>query len=109
MWRKLITAWTGLVTGLAAGCMTVPILDNPVLIRPDPAVSVENPVWLPSLGMDGDAYAHVFEKTLEILGDYFEVSYSNRYDGSIETFPTVAPGFEFENFELAPKGWAPAG
>ena len=22
---------------------------------------------------------------------------------------TVAPGFEFEKFELAPKGWAPAG
>ena len=94
MWRTLRTAWTGLLSAWAAGCMTVPLLDNPALIQPDPAVTVGNPVWVPSLGIDGSAYARVFEKTLDIMSDYFEISYSNRYDGSIETFPTIAPGFE---------------
>lgn len=94
MWRRLMTAWIGFLSALAAGCVSTSILENPMLIRPDPAVTVDNPVWVPSLGIDGDAYAKVFEKTLEILGDYFEISYSNRYDGSIETFPSIAPGFE---------------
>jgi hypothetical protein len=94
MCRKLIIAWTGLLGTLAAGCVSASLLDNPIWIRPDPAVTVDNPVWVPSLGIDGDAYAQVFEKTLEIVGDYFEISYSNRSDGSIETFPSIAPGFE---------------
>jgi hypothetical protein len=94
MCRKLITASIAFLAASLAGCATVSVLDNPMFIRPDPAVSVDNPVWVPSLGIDGDAYAKVFEKTLEILGDYFEISYSNRYDGSIETFPSIAPGFE---------------
>jgi hypothetical protein len=94
MWRKLITAWTGVLGALAVGCMSASILDIPALIRPDPATMLQNPVWVPSLGVDGDAYASVFEKTLDIVGDYFEISYSNRYDGSIETFPSIAPGFE---------------
>jgi hypothetical protein len=94
MWRKLMAAWTGVLSALAAGCMSASILDIPALVRPDPAITVQNPVWVPSLGIDGDAYASVFEKTLDILADYFEISYSNRYDGSIETFPSIAPGFE---------------
>jgi hypothetical protein len=94
MWRKLLTAWTGLLGTWAAGCVTTPVLDNPALIQADLAVNVGNPVWVPSLGIDGEAYARVFEKTLDILSDYFEISYSNRYDGSIETFATIAPGFE---------------
>jgi hypothetical protein len=40
------------------------------------------------------AYARVFEKVLDILSDYFEIAYANRYDGRIETFPAVAPGIE---------------
>ena len=94
MGRKLMMAWIGMFSAWAAGCMSAPILENPMLIQPNPAVTVENPVWVPSLGIDGDAYAKVFEKTLEIVADYFEISYSNRYDGSIETFPSIAPGLE---------------
>src|SRR5689334_18003284 len=93
-WRSLTIAWIGSLCILATGCMSASILDIPALIRPDAAVTVQNPVWVPSLGIDGDAYAMVFEKTLDILADYFEISYSNRYDGSIETFPSIAPGFE---------------
>jgi hypothetical protein len=40
------------------------------------------------------AYARVFEKCLDVLGDYFEIAYANRYDGRIETFPMTAPGIE---------------
>jgi hypothetical protein len=75
----------------AAGCMTGPILDNPALVRPDPTVAVENPVWMPS---GPGAYGKVFENVLDIVDDYFEISYANRYDGRIETFPRIAPGFE---------------
>jgi len=78
----------------AAGCMTGPILDNPMLVRPDPSITVENPVWVPSLGVDGDAYANVFEKTLDILSGYFEIRSAYRHDGHIDTFPRIAPGFE---------------
>jgi hypothetical protein len=36
----------------------------------------------------------VFEKVLDVLDDYFEIAYANRYDGRIETFPSIAPGIE---------------
>jgi hypothetical protein len=74
--------------------MTAPIQDNPVFLRPDPAVTVENPVWVPPLGVDRDAYANVFEKTLDILSGYFEIREANRWDGHLTTFPRIAPGFE---------------
>jgi hypothetical protein len=74
--------------------MTGPTLDNPTFIRPDPTITVENPVWVPSLGVDRDAYANVFEKTLDIIAGYFEIREANRYDGRITTYPRIAPGFE---------------
>jgi len=73
------------------GCMVGPLVDNPAIIRPDPQVVVDNPVWMPS---DPNNYGKVFENVLDIIDDYFEVSYANRYDGHIETFPRIAPGFE---------------
>ena len=94
MWRILSKAWMGVLALWGAGCMTGPILDNPMLVRPDPSITVENPVWVPSLGVDGDAYANVFEKTLDILSGYFEIRSAYRHDGHIDTFPRIAPGFE---------------
>jgi hypothetical protein len=91
MWRKLLTAWTGAVAALAAGCVSGQLQDSAALIRPDPAITVENPVWLPP---GPDAYGRVFEKVIDIVDDYFEIAYSNRYDGRIETFPRISPGFE---------------
>jgi hypothetical protein len=77
---------------LAAGCATTPPLDNPVLVRaPD---AVENPV-LVSPGMPtGAAYREVFEKTIDILDDYFELLPPDPYDGRILTKPRIAPGYE---------------
>jgi hypothetical protein len=54
-------------------------------------VCIENPVYVP---LGPDAYGTVFEKVIDVLGEYFEIAYSNRYDGRIETFPRIAPGYE---------------
>lgn len=93
MWRLLRMAWPGVFAALAAGCATGPLLDNPVLLPAAANICVENPVYIP-LGPTSTAYNNVFEKALDIMDDYFEISYSNRYDGRIETFPRIAPGLE---------------
>jgi len=81
----------GLLAALTAGCMTRPLADNPTFIPADPTVCVENPVYVP---LGPPAYGAVFEKVLDIVDDYFEIAYANRYDGRIETFPRIAPGLE---------------
>jgi hypothetical protein len=72
-----------------AGCATVPPLDNPALVRPTGEPGGENPVYLPQ---GPGSYGMVFEKVLSIVGEYFEIRYSNRYDGQLITFPRIAPG-----------------
>jgi hypothetical protein len=74
-----------------AGCMTGPLAENPSFIPADSTVCVENPVYVP---LGPPAYGAVFEKVLDIVDDYFEIAYANRYDGRIETFPRVSPGLE---------------
>ena len=84
-------AWSGFLVVLIVGCKSGPIVENPVFLRFDPAVAVENPVFVP----EGPAsYGKVFEKVLSVAGDYFEIRYSNRYDGQIRTFPRISPGLE---------------
>ena len=80
-------AWAALL----AGCMTRPLADNPAFIPAVPTVCVENPVYVP---LGPPAYGAVFEKVLDIVDDYFEIAYANRYDGRIETHPAIAPGIE---------------
>ena len=91
MWRSLLRAWTGAIVLTACGCATGPILDDPALFRSDPAVTVENPVYIP---LGPPAYNTVFEKTLDVLTQYFEIEYENRYGGFIRTYPRVEPGLE---------------
>jgi hypothetical protein len=76
---------------LLAGCASGPLQENPLLFRVDKSCPHENPLYIPQGPM---AYARVFEKVLDILSDYFDIAYANRYDGRIETFPKVAPGIE---------------
>ena len=88
MWRVLMAA------ALAAplvGCAASPLLENPLLIRPERATPHGNPLYVPQ---GEQAYARVFDKTLDVLSDYFEIAYANRYDGRIETSPSIAPGIE---------------
>jgi hypothetical protein len=90
---RVVLLSTACTAALLAGCVTWsgPMVENPALVRPDPATCVENPVYVP---LGNTAYPMVFEKVLDVVDDYFEVSYSNRYDGRVETFPAIAPGFE---------------
>jgi hypothetical protein len=93
MWRKYLAAWAGAASLLGGGCAaTGPLLDNPVLVRPDPA-AVENPLYVP-LGPYPSSYALVFERVLSVLGEYFVIATANRYEGRIVTHPRVAPGYE---------------
>jgi hypothetical protein len=88
MWRTLWVAGAALVLG---GCATGPLLENPLLLRTDKVVPVENPVYIPQGPM---AYARVFDKVIDVIDDFFEIAYYNRYDGRIETHPAIAPGLE---------------
>jgi hypothetical protein len=89
--RGPLTLLIAVVAAVSGGCVSGTILENPGLIQSDPAVVVENPVWLPP---GPGAYGQVFEKAIDIIDDYFEIAYANRYDGRIETFPRVSPGYE---------------
>lgn len=91
--RKLTAAGTATMLAWASGCVTPPPSMPPTipLLSPEPQVAIENPLWLPS---GPNAYGAVFEKIEDIMTEYFEIRYSNRYDGRIDTYPRVAPGFE---------------
>ncbi len=91
MGRTLGTAWIAAAAVCLAGCSTGPLQENPILISPDRLKVQENPLYIPQGPM---SYAKVFEKALDSVDDFWEIAYSNRYDGRIETHPTVAPGLE---------------
>lgn len=88
MWRVLLTAGIALALG---GCAKGPLLENPFHFRPERAVSHGNPLYIPQ---GEGAYSRVYDKVLDVLSDYFDIAYENRYDGRIETHPTIAPGIE---------------
>ena len=90
MWRSLCVA------GLAAclgGCVSGPLQENPLLVPLGRSTAHENPVYIPQHPM---AYARVYETIEDVLSDYFVISSANssRFDGSIQTLPTIAPGIE---------------
>jgi hypothetical protein len=81
-----------LIAGVPAalsGCMVGPLQENPLLVRPEKIAAMENPVYVP---LGPPSYPAVFEKVIDVLDDYFEIAYRNRYDGRIETHPRIAPG-----------------
>lgn len=90
MRRLMAMAWAAVLTALA-GCATGPLLDNPTLLHPSADCTVENPVYVPG---GPQAYGAVFDNVLEVINEYYDVAYANRYDGRIETFPRTSPGFE---------------
>jgi hypothetical protein len=88
------TRWAMLAAATAfglGGCATGPLQENPVFVRPDRAPPVENPLYVPQGPL---AYAKVYETVLDVLDDIWEIGYTNRYEGRIETIPRVAPGIE---------------
>ena len=91
MGRTRRTAWIAAAALWLAGCSTGPLQENPVLIGPDRLIPQENPLYVPQ---GPGAYPKVFEKALDVLDDFWEIAYSNRYEGRIETHPAIAPGLE---------------
>lgn len=80
-------------TPVTAGCATAPPLDNPIAVRFGGS-EVENPVLVSPGQPTAAAYHEVFEKTIDVLDDYFELLPPNPYDGRIVSKPRVAPGYE---------------
>src|SRR5262245_24660557 len=91
MRRTLGAAWAVTAAVELGGCSTGPLFENPVFVHPDKAPPTENPLYLPQGPL---SYAKVFEKVLDVVDDFWEIAYTNRYEGRIETFPQVAPGLE---------------
>src|SRR5262249_4474950 len=78
---------------LAAVMSTEPVTAAPPESPPvaDGKTVIENPVYVP---LGPNSYGMVFEKVFDVISEYFEIAYANRYDGRIETFGRVAPGLE---------------
>lgn len=93
MGRWLGTAWTASAVLLLAGCATGPLFENPVLLRTERPVPQGNPVFIPQM-QGPESYARVFDKVLDVVDDFFDIAYYDRYNGYIETHPMTAPGLE---------------
>ncbi|MCE9564772.1 MAG: hypothetical protein K8U57_22285 [Planctomycetes bacterium] len=78
---------------LTTGCATAPPLDNPANVR-GTSDGVENPVLVSPGAPTAAAYHEVFEKTVAILDDYFDLLPPNPYDGRIVSKPRITPGYE---------------
>jgi hypothetical protein len=91
MGRTRWATWAATTAVFLAGCSTGPLMENPVFVRPDKAPPAENPLYIPQGPL---SYAKVFEKVLDVVDDIWEIAYTNRYEGRIETFAAVAPGLE---------------
>jgi hypothetical protein len=88
------TRWAALAATTAVmigGCASGPLVENPAFVRPDKPATVENPLYIPQGPL---SYAKVYETILDVLDTYWEIAYTNRYEGRIETIPKVAPGLE---------------
>jgi hypothetical protein len=93
MARLIRLGWAASLLGLAGGCASAPPLDNPLLVR-KAAEGIENPVLVSPGVPTARSYQDVFEKTIDILDDYFVIRSADPYDGRILTLPRIAPGYE---------------
>jgi len=76
---------------LASGCASGPAPGNPLIVGPNVQVSeVENPLFVPQ-GPAG--YVIVFDRTYDVISEYFHVQRSNRFDGLIKTWPLITCGY----------------
>jgi hypothetical protein len=73
--------------------MTRAPIDNPTPIRGS-ASAVENPVLVSPGQPTAAAYHEVFEKTVQVMSEYFDLLPPNPYDGRIVSYPRIAPGYE---------------
>jgi hypothetical protein len=93
MGRILSTAILAAAVLWPAGCSTGPLQENPTILRPDQLIPQENPLYIPQ-GPQPEVYDRLFQKVIDVVDDFWEIAYTNRYEGRIETQPSVAPGLE---------------
>ena len=91
MGRGIRVVWV--VCLLGGGCATAPPIDNPMLAGPRTS-GIENPVLVSPGVPTQEAYQEVFEKVVDIVGDYFDLDRPNPIAGTIVTKPRIAPGYE---------------
>ncbi len=91
MGRGIRVVWV--VCLLGGGCATAPPIDNPLLAGPRTS-GIENPVLVSPGVPTQEAYQEVFEKAVDIVGDYFDMDRPNPVAGTIVTKPRIAPGYE---------------
>ena len=91
MGRVIHVAWVACLLG--GGCATAPPLDNPILAGTSKG-PIENPVLVSPGTPTEAAYQEVFEKAVDILGDYFQLLPPNPTAGQIVAYPRIAPGYE---------------
>jgi hypothetical protein len=87
---------TLLIAGLAlalGGCVSGPLLENPVPLAPLPPGAAPAPVFLPQSAL---GYPRVYDRCWDVVADYFEIDSraSNRYAGVIRTKYSTKPGIE---------------
>lgn len=89
--RAIQVVFVMLLLLAAFGCASGPLPGNPMQVNPAlAAADVENPLFVPQ-GPQG--YAVVFDKTYDVLAEYFDVRYSNRLGGEIVSWPLVTAGY----------------
>ncbi|MFM7111315.1 MAG: hypothetical protein ACKO26_09230 [Planctomycetota bacterium] len=87
--------WFVLPLALATGCVAGPWQKEAGNPTAKPIIGPENlahgnPLFLP---VGPQSYGLVFEGALDVLDEVFDIAYANRYDGRIESYPRIAPGF----------------
>jgi hypothetical protein len=97
----LQTGGLALVLAAAVGCASGPAPYNPMAVRNNGGlVAHENPLFVPQ-GPDEDGYRLVFDKTFDILHEYFEIASADRFSGEIRLVPLVSAGY----FDGPRFGW----
>ena len=77
--------------GWLPGCASGPVPGNPLFVQPEANVGLpDNPLFVPQ-GPNG--YGMVFDRTYDVISEYFHVKRSNRFDGLIETWPLITAGY----------------
>jgi hypothetical protein len=86
-------ALIAVLPALSAGCASADFgaaFGQPILPIGETYVTDANPVHIP---LPPDDYGRVFEKILQVLGDYgFEIEEPHRYSGRVDAAPRVSPG-----------------
>lgn len=100
--RRLANALTLSVFVAVLGCASGPLPSNPFFADPGHesgavlSSNEPNPIWVPQRP---EAYALVFDTAYDVLDEYFDIAYSNRFSGEIRSHPLVTAGY-FDGFGL---------